>query len=233
MATEPTNLPQFHRAGQMQSAADVEWQRALLERLRIVCREEMMDAMKTLVDSGHVTPALDEKLSAMEESAKSLQEDVRQSASLSRGALWKAVLLTAMVSFVLFLGGVALLHFAGGAALVNEGALKTQQAQAQKKALLTAEVQNLGEQKVQLESDVQKITEQHQALNAEVARSTEAQRALAANLGTLEQQFKKLQQLQEQFRFKLVKGEAGGAFVEIPEDAEPFNYNGKIYIQVR
>ncbi|MDR2981943.1 MAG: hypothetical protein LBV12_06810 [Puniceicoccales bacterium] len=231
MATDPSNLPQFHRSAQ--SPADVEWQRNLLERLRVVCREEMMDVMKALVDSGHITPVLEEKLTSFEGQTKTLQEDVRQVANLSRSALWKAVLITAAICILVCGGGIAALHFLGGAALVNEDSVKSQQLATQQKTQLIAEVQKLKEQRTTLDEELQKMTLQYQALNTEIEKSSKAQQALAANASALEQQLRKLQQLQEQFRFKMVRGETGGAFVEIPAEAKPFDYQGKLYIQVK
>ncbi len=43
---------------------------------------------------------------------------------------------------------------------------------------------------------------------------------------------RKLQQIQEANRFKLLPGNRGAVFVEIPAEAEPFLYQGKSYIKV-
>ena len=227
------NLPQYQRGGAMQGAADAEWQRALLERLRQVCREEMTEVMKGLVEEGHITPALEEKLTDVEVTAKSLQEDVRQSANMSRGAVWKSVLTATARCLLLCGGGLAALHFLGGFNLISASEVNAQKVQVQQKAQLMAEVQQLNEAKVALDNELKAKTAQQQVLTVELNKSAEAQRALAANMKSLEQQLKRLQQLQEQFRFKLVRGEQGGAYVEVPTNSKPFSYGGKEYIQVK
>ena len=84
-----------------------------------------------------------------------------------------------------------------------------------------------------MDNELKGKTAQQQVLTVELNKSAEAQRALAANMNSLEQQLKRLQQLQEQFRFKLVRGEQGGAYVEVPTNSKPFSYGGKEYIQVK
>ncbi len=233
MTNSSNNLPQYQRGGAMQSAADAEWQRALLERLRQVCREEMTEVMKGLVEEGHITPALEEKLTDVEATARNLQEDVRQSANMSRGAVWKSVLTATILCLLLCGGGIAALHFLGGFNLINESEVRAQKTQVQQKAQLTAEVQTLTEAKAALDEELKAKTAQQQVLTVELNKSAEAQRSLAANMNSLEQQLRRLQQLQEQYRFKMVRGEQGGAYVEVPADAKPFSYGGKQYVQVK
>ncbi|AHF89633.1 hypothetical protein OPIT5_04665 [Opitutaceae bacterium TAV5] len=301
MSNAPGQLTQFQQKAQLRlQEMEVEWRRTLFERFRHICREEMMDVMKTLLDTMHTPQALEQKLeelrrtsemaqdgmqtmlartceevqglatkldsqttidtaplaavtketserqeqlakqtmSQQEKTSKLIQEDVRKSAEVMRKAVRKASLLTAGITIVVFLGAIAALKFVGGGFNLVSNAEMTAQRNVQKKleqeiAQKTLANGTLEEKKDALETEIRNLEGRRDALLAEMKQTTGAQREATANLAATQRLVSQLQQVEDQFRFKLVKGEDGGVFVEIPEDAKPFLYQDRNYIQVK
>lgn len=174
-----------------------------------------------------------EVVSKQEEATKILQEDVRQSARLSRSTLWKAVLVTATVCIAVCAGAIAALRMLSGSALVSSNELRARDQIVAQKNAITAEVSALQNDKAALQKEIDGLKAQRQAVDAEARQAVATQASLAGTINTLQQNIARFQQLQEQFRFKLVKGEEGGVFVEIPPEAQPFKYEDKTFIQVK
>ncbi len=168
-----------------------------------------------------------------EETTKTLQEDVRRSAQASQTQVKKSVMVAALACVLLCLGAVAALYFLGGAALVSSNDLKARDQAISQKSALTAEITALQNQKAAIQKEIDTLKSQKQAAETETKQATASQASLMANLNTLQQNISRLQELQEQFRFKLVKGETGGVFVEIPPEAQPFKFMEKTFIQVK
>ncbi|MDF9828341.1 cell division protein FtsB [Ereboglobus sp. PH5-10] len=292
MSNEPTQMTQFQQKAQLRlQEMEVEWRRTLFERFRTICREEMMEVVKALLESMHNPQDLEQKISEMQERANTnqmelfttvtqtseevrnlakkleqpqasdpqvletitkgqeaiskevttkqdettriIQEDVRQSAQLSRSTLWKAVAITAVACILLCAGAVASLRLLSGSSLVSQADLKARDTALTQKAAAQAEVKALEAEKAKGAEEVKRLTAQSEALKAEIRQTTATQSSLAANLSAMQQQVTQLQQIQEQFRFKLVKGEAGGVFVEVPPEAQTFQYMDRTFIQVK
>lgn len=174
-----------------------------------------------------------EAISKQEESTRMLQEDVRLSAQISRSSLMRGVILAAVITLAVCVCAVAALKFLGNSALVSESELKARENLSRQKAELSTEVKTLQEQKAAVSKEIEDLGKRRDALTADIRQSTETQRTASANVGALQKQITQLQQIQEQFRFKLVKGEEQGVFVEVPQDATPFAYGDKIFIQVK
>jgi chromosome segregation ATPase len=174
-----------------------------------------------------------EVTSKQEEVAKLLQEDVRQSAQLSRSTLWKAVLITAAVCILVCAGAIAALRMLSGSALVNSNELRNHNQLMTQKNALTTEVSTLQNDRAVAQKEIDGLKAQKQAMEAEMRQTVATHASLTGNINSLQQNIAQLQQLQEQFRFKLVKGETGGVFVEIPPEAQPFQYMDKTFIQVK
>jgi chromosome segregation ATPase len=297
MSNESTHLTQFQQKAQIRlQEMEVEWRRTLFERFREICREEMMEVMKTLLSSMHSPEELQQRLaeiqqtqhsaqmelfstvsqtseeikalaskleshsaapdtqaleeltkeaaakqeslakeaiSKQEENTRKLQEDVRQSAQFSRVSLMKGVILSAVITLLVCAGAVAALKFLGNSALVSESEVRARDNLSRQKAEAATEIKTLQERKETLDKELAELGKRRDALTADIRQSTETQRTAAANVGALQRQITQLQQIQEQFRFKLVKGEEQGVFVEVPPDATPFAYGDKIFIQVK
>jgi DNA repair exonuclease SbcCD ATPase subunit len=174
-----------------------------------------------------------EAISKQEEHTRILQEDVRQSAQLSRSSLMKGAVISALITLLVCAAGVASLKFLGNSALVSESEVKARESLSRQKAELSTELKTLQEQKAAAGKELEDLAKRRDALTADIRQSTETQRTASANVSTLQRQITQLQQIQEQFRFKLVKGEDQGVFVEVPSDATPFAYGDKIFIQVK
>lgn len=168
-----------------------------------------------------------------EETARTIQDDVRQTANLSQASVKKAVIITALICLLVCAGAVAALYFVGGMGLVSSNDLRSREQVIAQKNALGAEVTALQDQKAAIQKDIDLLKTQKQATETEARQSTASQAALLANINALQQNISRLQELQEQFRFKLVKGETGGVFVEIPAEAQPFKYQDKTFIQVK
>lgn len=294
MSNEYTQMTQFQQRAQLRlQEMEVEWRKTLFERFRTICREEMMDVMKALLESMQSPQELEKKLaelqqsahsnqmelfstvaetseqvrnlakkleaqpsaapdphmmetiargqeaiskevvSKQEESTRQIQEDVRNSAQLSRSTLTKAVLITTAAVLVLCAMAVLSLRFLSPATVISETELQERASLQKQVGTLAAELKAQRTEKTELQKEMQELTARRDALQADIRQATETQRTAAANLSTLQQQITNLQQLQEQFRFKLVKGESGGVFVEIPPEAQPFQYAEKTFIQVK
>jgi chromosome segregation ATPase len=297
MSNESTHLTQFQQKAQIRlQEMEVEWRRTLFERFREICREEMMEVMKTLLSSMHSPEELQQRLaeiqqtqhsaqmelfstvsqtseeikalaskleshsaspdtqaleelakeaaakqeslakeaiSKQEENTRKLQEDVRQSAQFSRVSLMRGVILSAVITLLVCAGAVAALKFLGNSALVSESEVRARDSLSRQKAEAATELKTLQERKETLDRELVELGKRRDALTADIRQNTETQRTAAANVGALQRQITQLQQIQEQFRFKLVKGEEQGVFVEVPPDATPFAYGDKIFIQVK
>lgn len=292
MSNEPTQMTQFQQKAQLRlQEMEVEWRRTLFERFRTICREEMMDVMKALVESMRSPQEMEQKLAEMQEKANTnqmelfttvtqtseevrnlakkleqpaqsdpqvletitkgqeaiskevvnkqeettrmLQEDVRQSAQLSRSTLWKAVAITAVACIVVCAAAVASLRLLNGSNIVSKEDLKARDLAVSQKTAAQAEVKALQAEKETEQAEILRLKSQSEALKAEIRQTTATQASLAANISAMQQQVTQLQQIQEQFRFKLVKGEAGGVFVEVPPEAQTFQYAERTFIQVK
>lgn len=297
MSNESTHLTQFQQKAQIRlQEMEVEWRRTLFERFREICREEMMEVMKTLLSSMHSPEELQQRLaelqqsqqsaqmelfstvsqtseeikalaskleshstqpdtqaleeitkeaaakqeslakeaiSKQEENTRKLQEDVRQSVQVSRLSLMKGVILSAVITLLVCAGAVAALKFLGNSALVSESEVRARETLSRQKAEAATELKTLQERRAALDKELEDLGKRRDALTADIRQSTETQRTAAANVSALQRQITQLQQIQEQFRFKLVKGEEQGVFVEVPPDATPFAYGDKIFIQVK
>lgn len=178
--------------------------------------------------------AISKEIASMqEETTKTLQEDMRRSTQASGTQVKKSVMIAALLSILLCLGAAAALYFLGGAALVNSKDLKAHDQMISRKSALTAEITVLQDQKTAIQKEIDALKSQRQAAETETRQAAASQASLAASLSTLQQNISRLQELQEQFRFKLVKGERGGVFVEIPPEAKPFNFMERTFIQVK
>ena len=298
MSNESTHLTQFQQKAQIRlQEMEVEWRRTLFERFREICREEMMEVMKTLLSTMHSPEELQQRLtelqqsqqsaqmelfstvsqtsedikalaskleshstgttdtqaleeltkeaaakqeslakeaiSKQEEHARILQEDVRQSAQVSRASSMRGVILSAVITLLVCAGAVAALKFLGNSALVSESEVRAREKLTTDKTKLTTELTALEEKKATLGKELEDLGKRRDALTADIRQSTETQRTAAANVSALQRQVTQLQQIQEQFCFKLLKGEEQGVFVEVPPDATPFAYGDKIFIQVK
>jgi hypothetical protein len=168
-----------------------------------------------------------------DEATRTLQQDVLLAGRLSRAALWKAVIFAFSVSLVVCAGGLAALYFLGGAKLVSADDTRKLQAATAERTRVQAEVGNLIKEKEQVDGEIKALKVQQDALAVDVRKNIDAQRAVLVTSAGVEAQLRKLQELQERFRFKMIKGEDGGVFVEIPPDAAPFVHEGKTYIEVK
>ena len=172
-------------------------------------------------------------ISKQEESTRQIQEDVRNSAQLSRSSLTKAVVITTLTVLLLCAAAVYSLRFLSPATVISETELQQQAHFQRQVATASAEMKALAEQKTALLKDMQDLTARRDALQADIRQTLETQRTVQSGVTLLQQQLVSLQQLQEHFRFKLVRGESGGVYVEIPPEAKPFQHAEKTYIQVK
>lgn len=171
--------------------------------------------------------------SKQEESTKQIQEDVRRSVHHSRSAVMKAVIITAVICLLLSAGAVAALKLFNGSSLMSEQELQERDRLLKEHTALQAEVKTLRTEKSTLQKEAQEMTTKREALQADMRQAIEAQKLATANLSSLQQQIVTLQQLQTQFHFKLLKGEKGGVFVEVPPNAQPFIFESQTYIQIK
>lgn len=174
-----------------------------------------------------------EMVTKQEETTRQLQEDVRKSAQLSRATLWRAVMITAGACILVCVLAVASLRLLSGSSLVSSSDLRERDMALTQKTAAQSEVKALNTEKAKLQDEIKALKTQQETLKADIRQTTTTQATLAANLNSIQQQVTQLQQIQEQFRFKLVKGEAGGVYVEVPQGAKPFNFSEKTYIQVK
>ncbi|RRJ97862.1 hypothetical protein Ga0100231_005230 [Opitutaceae bacterium TAV4] len=273
---EPTQLTQFQQRAQLRlREKEAEWRRTLFERFRHICREEMMDVMKTLLDTLPSPQELElrqeellqsqqsrqtmlatldqtsrkmtelaeriEKLpmttvdtSALERETKEMVERqeqqtnriLAQQENTFRDILThthKSAKTTILIVGLICLGAIAGLKYLGNFTLVNETDIAAQNR-------LAMDVQTnltlLESQRAALLTEIKELTTTRETLQTELRQNIELQT-------TVQQQTASLQRLQEEFRFQLVKGATGGVFVEIQPEAQPFDYEGKTYIQVR
>lgn len=287
MSNEPTQPTLFQQKAQLRlREKEAEWRRTLFERFRHICREEMREVMKSLLDTLRSPRDLElrkleeiqhsrqqtqqemhemsallgqtsrqvkemterlEKLpssssstpvtvntAALERETKELAERQEQQASrilarqetafqdlqaTTQRSFLKTVIIVTLICLLAMLG----LKYLGKFTLVSEREI-TEQSQ-----LVTdtqATLAQLGTQKTSLLSEIKNLMTTREALQTELRQNLEFQREL-------QQQTVSLQQLQEQFRFQLVKGATGGVFVEVPPEAQPFLHEGKTYIQVK
>lgn len=297
MSNTPTYLTQFQQKAQLRlQEMEVEWRRTLFERFREICREEMLDVMKSLLSTMNSPEALAQKLEEMslasqtaqdglhamleqtrlevqkiasemksptpapvdttgieeiakdaktrqeqlftqtmrqqENSAAQIKEEVREANNSSRSTVVRTMIISAILILLICAVAVFVLNRMGATMLMS-GDVQTISQQKMEVATLEAKANSLAGQKADLEKEFQQLTARKEALQAELRQSTEMQSSLTNNLTALQQQLTKLRELEEQFRFKLVKGETGGVFVEIPADAKPFEHMGQTFIQVK
>ncbi len=298
MSNTPTYLTQFQQKAQLRlQEMDVEWRRTLFERFREICREEMLDVMKSLLSTMNSPEALAQKLEEMsaashiaqdglhdmleqtrkevqllaeqvkapppvsvdtkeleeltkesrtrqeqlftqtmrqqENSAAQIKEEVRQGSDSSRRTVIWMMILAVVLTILICAATVFSMKFFGSAALLTQTDIEGVKMRETEMAMLEAKVQALVAQKSELEKEFQQLTARREALQVELRQSAEMQSAATANLTVLQQQLTKLRALEEQFRFKMVKGETGGVFVEIPADAKPFEHQGQTFIQMK
>jgi hypothetical protein len=300
MSNAPGQLTPFQQKTQLRlQEMEVEWRRTLFERFRNICREEMMEVMKTLLETMHTPQALEQKLeelrhssemaqdglqtvlaqtceevkglsgklesqtaasttvdttaletaakeaadrqeqlaqqtmSQQEKTAKLIQEDVRKSTEMTRQSALKATILTAAITALVCIGAAAALKYLGKFSLINEKEVLAQQSTRQQISEEQSTLKSLLAKKLDTETEIENLTTRHTATQMELKKTIDAQQAAVATLAATNQQIATSQRIQDQFRFKLVKGEDGGVFVEIPADAKPFEYQGQTFIQVK
>lgn len=296
MLNTPIQQPsQFQQKAQMRlQEMEVEWRRTLFERFRGICREEMMEVMKTLLDTMQGPQEMAQRLEALhhsqqaaqqevqellhrtceemknlsermeqpppamvdtsslevlakeaaqrqeqlaqqtlvqqEKAIQTIQDDVRQSTEVTRRSSLKVGILIAVITALVCVGAMVGLKYLGKFTVVSERELMSQR---QAEQTLQGSLKSLEQQKATSSEELAKLNSRRDAMEDSLKRNSEQQRAAAASLSAIQQQITRLQQLQDQFRFKLVKGEDGGVFVEIAEDAKPFPFENRTFIQVK
>ncbi|EIP99936.1 hypothetical protein OpiT1DRAFT_04469 [Opitutaceae bacterium TAV1] len=300
MSNAPGQLTPFQQKTQLRlQEMEVEWRRTLFERFRHICREEMMEVMKTLLETMHTPQALEQKLeelrhssemaqdgmqtilaqtceevrtlsgklesqtaasvtvdttaletaakeaaerqeqlakqtmSQQEKTSRLIQDDVRKSTEVTRKSAMKAAILSAAVTALICAGAVAGLKYWKGITLVTPSEMVAQRQQVQEVAQTASTLKQMIARKMDVEGEIENLTVRRSAAEADLKKSTESLQATMASLAATNQLIAASQRIQDQFRFKLVKGEDGGVFVEIPADAKPFEYQGQTFIQVK
>lgn len=295
------HLTQFQQKAQMRlQEMDVEWRRTLFERFREICREEVLDVMKSLLTTMKSPEALALKLEEMslasrtaqdglhemleqtcqevrrmaeqmktgapasllplvdtkaleemaldsrnrqenlfalatrqqENATMQIKEDLRESGNASRRTIIRTTSILTLAIFLICATALFVLNRLGTTLLTaaDMTAIETRKAEA---AALDAKVQMLMGEKSKQEKEYMRLMVDRETLQVELRKTSEMQRAATASLADLQQTLTKLQALEEQFRFKLVKGENGGVFVEIPAEAKPFQHEEATFIQVK
>ncbi|EIP97296.1 hypothetical protein OpiT1DRAFT_01730 [Opitutaceae bacterium TAV1] len=296
MSNTPAPLTPFQQRAQLRlQEKETEWRRTLFERFRHICREEMMEVMKSLLETMQTPQDLERRLgelrhaeeatreqthalltqaceemkslahrlearpatpatvdtAALEKAAKEATERQEQLASQTMSqqervgrlirddvekttrSTKKAVIRAAMLIALAGLAAIAGLKFLGGMTLLGPAEREAQQETLQRIAEQQTLLRTLETQKTAAEEKLGELVVRQKDLEAQLLRTAEAQTAAMTVLSAANREIGQAQQLQEQFRFKLARGETGGVFVEIEPDTKPFEYDGKTYILVK
>lgn len=142
-------------------------------------------------------------------------------------------MITAIICILVGVAAVSALRLFSGSSLVSEAEMTKRDQWLTERTNLKSELATLQTAQAMTQQETDKKKSQLEALSAEIRQTTATQTTLATNLNAMQQQIAQLQQLQEQFRFKLLKGESGGVFVEVPPQAQSFQFAEKTYIQVK
>lgn len=98
---------------------------------------------------------------------------------------------------------------------------------------LKAELVRTEEALANRKAQMDQLGAQEEKLRLSVRQLAEATDAISQTRRATEEDIKRLQQVAEKFRFKLVPGQNGAVFVETPADAVPFTHDGKTYVKVK
>jgi hypothetical protein len=301
MSNTPAPLTPFQQRAQLRlQEKETEWRRTLFERFRHICREEMMEVMKTLLETMQTPQDLERRLeelrqaeettkeqthtlltqaceemkslthrletlpttppttmdtTALEKTAKEtaerqeqlanqtmsqqekigrlIRDNVQETTDAARRSTKKTVLMAALLIALAGLAAIAGLKFLGGMTLLSPAEMSAQQETLRQITEQQALLKTLKTQKIAAEEELDNLVVRQKDMEAQLLKTTEAQKAVMSVLTTANKEIGQAQQIQEQFRFKLVRGESGGVFVEIAPDTKPFEHDGKTYIQVK
>jgi hypothetical protein len=143
--------------------------------------------------------------------------------------------LVTLIMIVGTLGIVGYLRWEQRAKLGSEIAELQQQRQKEQKELeqlrqdaLDAKTQH----EVQL-AEVEKLRADEIATRLQIKQSADTVTAVNQARTQAQSDIRKLQEIEEKNRFKLLQGQEGAVFVEVPSSAKPFAYQGKNYIKVQ
>jgi hypothetical protein len=92
------------------------------------------------------------------------------------------------------------------------------------------------EAKVQKEAqlaEVEKLRAEETATRLQIKQSADTVTAVNQARAQAQADIRKLQEIQEKNRFKLLQGQEGSIFVEVPLNSKPFAYQGKTYVKVQ
>ena len=145
------------------------------------------------------------------------------------------------------LGVVTLLMLAGTLGLVaylrweQKSKLGSEIAQLrQEKEKAQAETENAvrmsAEEKVQrdsMQAEVERLRAEETQIRLQIKNAAETVTAMSQVRAKAQEDVGKLQDIQEKNRFKLLQGQGKAVFVEVPETAKTFQYQGKTYIKVQ
>ena len=145
------------------------------------------------------------------------------------------------------LGVVTLLMLAGTLGLIaylrweQKSKLGSEIAQLrQEKEKAQAETENAvrmsAEEKVQrdsMQAEVERLRAEETQIRLQIKNAAETVTAMSQVRAKAQEDVGKLQDIQEKNRFKLLQGQGKAVFVEVPETAKTFQYQGKTYIKVQ
>lgn len=167
------------------------------------------------------------------EATKGALQSVQGAVEKTKSSTWKAAMFSVFLTLLFCSGGVAGLHYLGGFSLQSKTDLQKEKESLKKKSELELSIKTLSAGRKTIEDEIKQLEGRREALNAEVHKSVGAQRNLASILTSVEQQIKSVQLLQEQYRFKLVRGEKEGVYAEIEPGVRPVTHEGKTYIKIK
>lgn len=81
-------------------------------------------------------------------------------------------------------------------------------------------------------TEIDKLKSDETAVRLQIKQAADSAAAVAQVRSQAQSDIRKMQQIQEQNRFKLLEGQGGNVFVEIPTESKAFTYQGKTYIKV-
>lgn len=95
------------------------------------------------------------------------------------------------------------------------------------------ELQEQQSAKDSLEAQVEKLRAEETTVRLKIKESAETVSAVDQARAKSQEDIRRLQEIQERNRFKLVPGTEGAVFVEVPVGAKPFLYQGRNYVRVQ
>lgn len=99
-------------------------------------------------------------------------------------------------------------------------------------ASLKEEVRLMAEAKTELESRIDLLQREETGVRVKIRESAETVSAVDQARAKVQEDIRRLQEIQEKNRFKLLPGAEGAVFVEVGTGAKPFVYQGKTYIRL-